>query len=74
MADDPLATRIDRFIEELICQPQGNAAAVASLLMAAQVALRKDLMPELSLASWEFVDSLRSRREMTPHEASPAPH
>ncbi|MDR3634647.1 MAG: hypothetical protein P4L84_12650 [Isosphaeraceae bacterium] len=62
MADDPLKARIDRMIEELMTDPNGETAALASILMAVQSALRAGELTELALATWEFVDTRRPCR------------
>jgi hypothetical protein len=62
MADDPLKPRIDRMIEELMSDPYGEAAALASILMAVQSALRAGELTALALATWDFVDTRRQSR------------
>ena len=57
MASEPLMARIDQIIEELMRVSDRDAAAVASILMAAQAAIRRGELTDLALASWAVVDA-----------------
>ena len=62
MTDISLRSQIDRLIEDLIRDPVGDGATLASILIAVQIALRANELPGLENATWEFIDSRRLPR------------
>lgn len=59
MTNGSLRSRIDRLIDELIHDPTADAATLASILIAVQIALRADELAGLAQTTWEFIDSRR---------------
>ena len=68
MPNEELSRRIGSLIEELIRMDKDEAAAFASVLLAAQVALREGFLTKLSVAAWEIVDHRGESRADVPSE------
>jgi hypothetical protein len=69
MPNDELRRRIESLVEDLMRTDVDDAAALASVLLAAQVALRDGYLAKLSAVAWEFVD----RRTAPPAPPPPPP-
>ena len=66
MADSPLNDLLSPLIETLVLTDTDEGAALASLLLAAQIALRDGRLVDLAVTAWAFIDDRRGRTAREP--------